>query len=73
MNRYQKVSFCVVRALSVGLVLYRIPALMFGLLLEPQSILLGIVRAAPVMIAGILLYFAAGPLAKLITWGISDD
>lgn len=73
MNRYQKVVVCILRFLSVGLLLYSIAAISIALVIARAMWRLSLIGGLPVLIAGLILFFAAVPLAKLITMGIRDE
>jgi len=73
MNTYQKVIVCIIRCAAVGLLLYSIAAISMTLIIARAMWRLSLLGGLPVMASGVLLFFVAVPLAKLITIGIRDE
>jgi len=70
MNTYQKVLVCFFRALGILVILYSM-VVAFGafLIVRAMPYQAGAVIAGP-FFAGLVLYYAAKPLARIITNGI---
>lgn len=73
MNRYQKVITCVIRFLSVALLLYSAGVTLVARLLSAQIWKLSLLTTVPMFVLGLLLFLGAIPLSKLITLGIRED
>lgn len=73
MNRYQKVITCVIRFLSVALLLYSAGVTLVARLVSAQIWKLSLFTTVPMFVVGLLLFLGAIPLSKLITLGIRED
>ena len=73
MNRYQKVIACLIRIVSVALPLQSLLGIGFASLMPRHMVKIALLGAVPSIVMGLLLFFMAIPLARLITWGIDDD
>ena len=73
MNTYQKVIVCIIRSVAVGLLLYSIAGISVALLIARSMWRLSLIGGLPLLASGLLLFFLAVPLAKLITSGIRDE
>jgi hypothetical protein len=74
MNRYQKVLVCIFR--SVGLIGlgYLIISIGTVALMTPYGLNFGpVMMLLPQVIPLLILLFAAAPLAKIVTIGVTDD
>ena len=68
----QKVITCVIRFFSVALLLYSTVLTLVVLLTSGSLWVISLVATGPMFISGLLLFLAAIPLSRLITWGIRD-
>ncbi len=73
MNTYQKVIVCIIRSVSVGLLLYSVAGVMIALLIARAMWRFSLFGALPLMASGLFLFYLAVPLAKLITIGIREE
>ena len=73
MNTYQKVIVCIIRSVSVGLVLYSMAEILGALMIAGAMWRLSLFSVLPAIASGLLLFFIAVPLAKLITIGFDDE
>ena len=73
MNHYQKVIVCIIRTLSVGLMLHAITGISMAMIMLQARWTLSLIGAVPLMVTALLLFPLAVPLARLITLGIRDD
>lgn len=67
MNHYQKVIICIFRTLGVILIGYTLVMMVMAVLLG-----MAIFAFVPALAAGLVSYFGAAPLSKIITIGLDD-
>lgn len=67
MNHYQKVIICIFRTLGVILIGYALVMMVMAVLLG-----MAIFACVPTLAAGLVSYFGATPLSKIITIGLDD-
>jgi len=75
MNRYHKVLICIFRSIGIILLGYASVALLVTtLMMSSMAGMAGMALGAflPILAAGLVSYFAAVPLAKIIAAGIDD-
>ena len=73
MNRYQKVLVCIFRSIGIFVLFYLLVLMVTYAITLPSMLSLFWKYMMPFGIPAIILTFAAIPLAKLVTIGISDD
>ena len=72
MNRYHKVLICIFRSIGVILLGYASVALLITTLMMSSMAGMALGAFLPILAAGLVSYFAAVPLAKIIAAGIDD-
>ncbi|TSJ78612.1 hypothetical protein [Rariglobus hedericola] len=72
MKRYQKVLVCIFRSIGILLLGYGAVALLITALMMSGMAGMALGAFLPILAAGAVSYFAAVPVAKIITIGIDE-